>query len=44
MPGKGIFPTDINVLDMTALIAGVTGNPPMLNGQRAFNQTCPLPP
>ncbi len=44
VPGKGIFPEWINVQDMTALIAGATGSPPMFNGQRAFNQTCPFPP
>ncbi len=44
VPGKGIFPEFINVQDMTALIAGTTGSPPMFNGQRAFNKVCPFPP
>jgi len=33
----------INVEDIAALLAGATGYPPMLGGQRAFGQTCPWP-
>jgi hypothetical protein len=37
--------TDINLLDLTALLAGATGNPPMLGGARAFGgPVCPWPP
>lgn len=44
-PGKGLFSTDINVSDLTALIAGGTGSPPMLGGTMAFNgPSCPWPP
>ncbi|HET9477640.1 MAG TPA: thrombospondin type 3 repeat-containing protein [Dehalococcoidia bacterium] len=45
MPGKGLFVNDINVNDMTSLIAGSSGNPPMLNGLRALSgPSCPWPP
>ncbi|HSP54449.1 MAG TPA: thrombospondin type 3 repeat-containing protein, partial [Dehalococcoidia bacterium] len=45
VPGKGVFAHDIAVNDLTALIAGSSGNPPMLNGVRAFNgPSCPWPP
>ncbi len=44
MPGKGVFSTDVNVSDLTALIAGASGSPPMLGGVRAFNgPVCPWP-
>jgi len=44
-PGPGLFLTDINIVDLTALIAGPTGNPPMLGGARAFGgPACPWPP
>jgi len=36
-PGPGPLPVDINVLDMSALVAGSTGNPPMFGGARAFS-------
>jgi hypothetical protein len=36
-PGPGPLSVDINVLDMSALMAGSTGNPPMFGGLRAFN-------
>lgn len=43
-PGKGIYATDINIADLTTMIAGSTGNPPMLDGARALNgPTCPWP-
>lgn len=38
------FSSFINTLDMTALIAGDSGFPPMFSGQRALGQTCPQPP
>ncbi len=42
VPGKGLFATDINIQDLTALI---TLSPPMLNGQKAFNgPQCPQAP
>jgi len=43
-PGAGALPKWINIQDVLQLVAGPTGNPPMLNGARAFGQTCPLPP
>jgi hypothetical protein len=41
-PGKGVFTNWINVTDLTALIAGTSGFPPMFGGStRAFNgPTC----
>lgn len=36
-PGPGIFLTWIAVNDLTALIAGATGTPPMFGGAKAFN-------
>ena len=43
-PGKGLFTTVINVNDLTSLLAGPTGNPPMLLGARALNgPSCPWP-
>jgi hypothetical protein len=42
VPGKGPFPTDINISDLTSLLALY---PPTLNGVRAFSgPTCPYPP
>jgi hypothetical protein len=38
VPGRSVFSTFINGQDITKL---VTLAPPMLGGQRAFNQTCP---
>ncbi|MCH8815340.1 MAG: thrombospondin type 3 repeat-containing protein [Chloroflexi bacterium] len=44
-PGKGVFLTDINVQDITAMIAGSSGNPPMLHGAKAFGgPQCPWAP
>ena len=37
VPGRGLLAKDINIQDLTALIAGDTGNPPMLGGNHAFN-------
>jgi hypothetical protein len=34
----------IGAPDIAATFTGATGYPPMLNGQRAFGQTCPFPP
>ena len=45
VPGPGITLTDINVTDVLALVAGPSGNPPMLGGVRAFGgPACPWPP
>jgi hypothetical protein len=45
VPGPGPFADDIAVNDLTSLIAGKSGNPPMMNGIRAFNgPSCPWPP
>jgi len=43
-PGPGALPKWINIQDVLQLVAGPTGNPPMLNGARAFGQICPFPP
>ena len=44
-PGKGVFLTDINVQDITAMIAGSSGAPPMLGGAKAlFGPVCPWAP
>jgi polyhydroxybutyrate depolymerase len=41
-PGPGLFLTDINITDLTALLAGPSGMPPMLAGVRAFDgPVCP---
>jgi len=43
-PGKGLLPVDINVLDLSLLVAGPTGYPPMFGGARAFaGPVCPWP-
>jgi glucose/arabinose dehydrogenase len=44
VPGKGILSKHINIQDILALLGGTTGAPPMFNGTRAFNLTCPYPP
>ena len=42
VPGKGVFADWIATNDMTALIAGSTGLPPMMSGVKAFNgPVCP---
>jgi CubicO group peptidase (beta-lactamase class C family) len=42
VPGKGFFATFININDMSALLAGSSGFPPMLGGARAFSgPVCP---
>ena len=38
-PGPGLFPSWINIADVTAMIAGASGYPPMFNGLRSFNLT-----
>ncbi|MFQ5472550.1 MAG: hypothetical protein ACE5FA_06680, partial [Dehalococcoidia bacterium] len=44
-PGPDIFTTDINILDLTAMIAGSSGNPPMFGGAKAFGgPVCPWAP
>jgi hypothetical protein len=43
VPGS-TFGKQINVVDVGSTITGVTGYPPMFNGQRAFGRTCPFPP
>ncbi len=37
VPGRGLFPRWININDLTSLIAGPTGIPPMFGGPKAFN-------
>ncbi len=37
VPGPGLFPQWINISDLTALIAGPTGMPPMFGGSKALN-------
>jgi subtilisin-like proprotein convertase family protein len=44
VPGQGILAKFINIADVTALVNGATGNPPMFNNTRAFDKTCPFPP
>ena len=45
VPGAGLFSTVINISDLTALLGGPSGYPPMLGGVRAFNgPPCPWPP
>jgi len=44
VPGQGIFAKFVNTQDMTALLAGSTGLPPMFGGARAYNHVCPFPP
>jgi hypothetical protein len=44
-PGKGVFLTDINLQDITAIITGPSGAPPMLGGAKAFGgPVCPWAP
>ena len=35
-PGRGLFATWINITDLTGMLSGPTGSPPMLGGMRAF--------
>jgi hypothetical protein len=47
LPGPGVFGIDVNISDLAALFSGDNGSgafPPMFDGQRAFDRTCPLPP
>jgi hypothetical protein len=44
VPGPGAFGPDINIQDITALIAGPTAYPPMFGDLRAYGKTCPFPP
>ena len=44
VPGTSIGGAHINVQDVAAPFMGATGDPPMFDGQRAFNHTCPFPP
>jgi hypothetical protein len=37
VPGRGLFVHWVNVNDLTALLAGPSGYPPMFSGARAFN-------
>ena len=44
VPGPGLFMEEINLHDLTALLAGPTGYPPMFGGVRAFDgPACPSP-
>jgi hypothetical protein len=42
--GRGILGKFININDITALVNGTTGNPPMFNNTRAFDKVCPFAP
>jgi len=45
VPGHGLFTNWIVINDLTSLLAGPTGSPPMLGGARAFNgPVCPVLP
>ena len=45
VPGAGLFSKVINISDLTALLAGSSGNPPMLGGAKAFGgPSCPWAP
>jgi hypothetical protein len=46
VPGAGLFSKVVNINDVTALLAGFSGGPPMLAGARAFNHAtgCPWAP
>jgi hypothetical protein len=44
VPGTTVGGPHINITDIAAMVAGITGYPPMFDGQRAFNRTCPFPP
>jgi hypothetical protein len=41
-PGRETFAQWINIQDITALLSGGTGNPPMFSNTRAFGKVCPL--
>jgi Tol biopolymer transport system component len=41
-PGRETFAQWINIQDITALLGGGTGNPPMFGNTRAFGKVCPL--
>jgi len=38
------FASWINIIDITTLLNGTTGSPPMFGGARAFSKACPMPP
>jgi hypothetical protein len=43
-PGQGLFASWINISDLTTLLAGASGFPPMFSGARAFGgPTCSGP-
>jgi hypothetical protein len=44
LPGRGALAQWINIQDITTLLSGTTGNPPMFNNTRAFGKVCPLAP
>jgi hypothetical protein len=43
VPGLGGFPNYISIHDLVALLDGPTGAPPMFDGARAYDKTCPSP-
>jgi hypothetical protein len=43
-PGNSGLGAHINIVDITTLLGGPTGNPPMFGNTRAFGKTCPFPP
>ena len=38
------FGKDINISDLSSLVSGVTGYPPMFGGTKAYGQSCTVPP
>jgi CSLREA domain-containing protein len=43
-PGRSGIGAFLNIVDITTLLGGTTGNPPMFGNTRAFGKTCPYPP
>jgi hypothetical protein len=44
LPGRGALAFWINIQDLTSLLGGPTGNPPMFSNTRAFGKVCPFAP
>jgi hypothetical protein len=44
VPGPGVLATDLNIQDLTALLGGDTGYPPMFAYSPALGKTCPVAP
>jgi hypothetical protein len=43
-PGNSGLVSQINIVDVTTLLGGATGNPPMFGNTRAFGKVCPYAP